>query len=320
METVIEKPVSIYEGMSIARASTINALQDAVSRLYKSYFPHNNHILEIGSGDGFLYQMLMPHIKWTEIDINTAQHTESDRLICASATLMPFADRKFDGIIGFESLNTFREIDLKKTITESARVLVPGSSMLVAYDMCPTESSLNAYLGKDVAIKGSETIINGLPAVKLEYIPRELRAKYDQARDRHKKAKPEEPTGVSVMSEMHELGRMIQELAFGDPIWVQYATEATAEFRSRVFQEQIAQLMSPHFEDIRIGIEFGYHAKQTAIGEGSIDERCSFLSESEFMEQLWETIRRNEQMGLFDKRAIDIEAVAVPYIIGENKK
>ena len=108
------------------------------------------HILDVGCGTGAMLTQLRPFGRVVGLDreplaLQFCRERGHRDLVCASATVLPFADNAFDVIVALDVIEHIA--DDKAALREIARVLVPGGH---AFLTVPAYRSL--WSGHDVAL------------------------------------------------------------------------------------------------------------------------------------------------------------------------
>jgi len=113
---------------SARQAALDSDVEGVVRRFVKQYGLAGKRILEVGSGRGYL-QDIVPD--YTGLDISASVATRYHKpFVAASATAMPFADSSFDGIWTIWVLEHIPEPE--RALREMRRVLKPGGVLLLA--------------------------------------------------------------------------------------------------------------------------------------------------------------------------------------------
>lgn len=117
--------------------------------------PLGGNVLEIGGGNGAMAEAIArvhPHVHLTTTDADPAMVEAAHRLLTrfptaqarqADATGLPFKDQSFDTVLSFLMLH--HVIEWEQAVTEAARVLRPGGS-LVGYDLLASPAASLVHL------------------------------------------------------------------------------------------------------------------------------------------------------------------------------
>ncbi len=100
-------------------------------------FEKGAHILEMGCGNGKTSialkeeGMTVVAIDFSQSAIDNCTPEDGIEYVCANVTKMPFGNGEFDGALAFHVIEHLDEDELRKAVSEIARVLKSGSFLLV---------------------------------------------------------------------------------------------------------------------------------------------------------------------------------------------
>jgi SAM-dependent methyltransferase len=107
------------------------ALIEQRVRLFARGLPHGSRVLDAGSGEG-QFRACFSHCRYTGVDlaVGDAAWDYSSLDVLADLENLPFADGTFDAALNVTVLEHVRRPE--KVLSEIARVLAPGASLLLA--------------------------------------------------------------------------------------------------------------------------------------------------------------------------------------------
>ena len=137
------------------RELTLRATKRLFDYLHLQNTQGNKKVLEIGSGIGFLRRNWSKKFngEWVKLDSqpfflkDARTRFPNGDYLCASAYELPFPDKTFDVVCGFNSYDNF--MDLETAVQEAARVLKSGGRFFHMMDLHANKEPLDSYLKLD---------------------------------------------------------------------------------------------------------------------------------------------------------------------------
>ncbi len=304
----------IYQGMKEARATVIHCLERTIQEMVPRLICCPDRVLEIGAGDGFLKRTLKPDCEWIEFDRDGGKkRRRSNGFVKGDATKLPFDNKSFDAVLGYESFNAFNYEDLEKAVRESLRVLKPGGSFLVFHDFEIASEVTMGILGRRYLSRQRITPGHKLTHSVLKVVPPEKRKAYNKTykrlseRNKNNKDNP--------LANARMLFEPPKEL---EKFW----EEITMEKALKLFHNYITKLIKGKFEDVQTGAEVGDGIFARNIGQ----IKCplsnflgTYFSEKDMLSKLMKKCTWSQKIG-YVFAYLGRETVSIPYTVGKGRK